>query len=247
MRLNNTHWRRWVYCLTATLFFNAGLAQDSLAVEINIGINNSVNTGTITGGDCYKGNGKITSQQRQISEFTELEIDGVFEVKISSGKKASLQLSADGNLLKFIETTVTDGKLLLTSSGSYCTTNAFVVEVTTPALGGIFADGASDIVADLNASKMHSLDVHLRGTTTLQVAGESDNMNIQLYDTAELDATRLKAGSVHVEAGDATVGRLLVTHKLTGVSRDASEIHYMGSPGIIKVQAEDAGEFVPSE
>jgi len=59
-----------------------------------------------------KGSGKVVSKERKIEPFTQLKMDGVFNVIISQGEKESLIIEADDNLIDLIETQ-NDGNALV--------------------------------------------------------------------------------------------------------------------------------------
>lgn len=59
-----------------------------------------------------KGSGKVISIERKIEPFSELKLNGVFNVMISQGEKESLTIEADDNLVDLIESTK-DGDTLI--------------------------------------------------------------------------------------------------------------------------------------
>lgn len=217
------------------------------ATEINIGVNNQVNTGTIVGGNCRKGDGKIVKEPRSVGPFKELALDGIFVVNLSCGPKSEVLVTADKNLHPLIDTVVKDKKLSLSTTESYCTENSFVVDIVQKDLSAITADGSSELVVDCASFVNDKLSVELRGTSTMKISGTVKSLDLHIQDTAEFDGTELKAGSISITASDATVARLNVSGKLTGSGSDASEIHYWGKPKVVQVNAQDVSEFTAEE
>ncbi len=216
------------------------------ATEINIGTNNQVNTGVIIGGDCLKGNGQVTSEQREVAPFSRVSVDGVFAVHIRSGGRQSLVVEAENNLLPKLRTEVADGRLTITSEGSICTTTGIVVSIELPQLEAIQAGGSSQIVMESEQGDA-PLAVDLHGTTAMQLSGRLDSLQVRQKDATELDATNCPVQRLHIEIADASSASLRVTDKLTGESRDVSSVSYWGRPPDVSVQAFDVSGFVAEE
>lgn len=217
------------------------------ATEINIGVNNQVNTGRIVGGNCRQGDGDIIKERRELDQFKDLAIDGIFTVNVRCGQKSEVSVTADKNLYSLITTVVEDNTLHLSTSESYCTQASFVIDIVQKEIGSITADGSSEMVVDCNSFKDDKLSVELRGTSIMKISGAVDSFTLNVQDTAEIDASEFKAGKVDIKASDATVARINVSEKLTGVGSDASEIHYKGQPQIVEVDAQDVSEFTPED
>jgi Putative auto-transporter adhesin, head GIN domain len=217
------------------------------ATEINIGDNNQVNTGKIIGGNCLQGNGKLIKKRLVVGQFNDILVDGTFTVNVSCGQHSEISITADENLHSLISTVVNNGKLHLSTSGSYCTTNSFVAEVSLQNLASITADGSSELMVNCSSVANGKLDIDLRGTSSMVISGRAKNVNMSLQDSTELEAFQLKAEAVTIKASDASTARVNVSQKLTGEGSDASTIIYRGHPQIVKVQTADASECSPDD
>jgi hypothetical protein len=217
------------------------------ATEINIGVNNQVNTGKIVGGNCRQGDGVIVKERRALDQFKDLAIDGIFAVNITCGKKDEVFISADKNLHSLITAVVRDRKLSLSTTASYCTENSFVVDIVQKEIGKISVDGSSELFVDCKSFANDQLSVELRGSSTMKMNGAVKSFTINLQDSSELDAAEFNAQEVRIQAGDASVARLNVSGKLSGTGTDASEIHYRGQPRVVDVDVQDASEVAAED
>ena len=217
------------------------------ATEINIGTNNQVNTGKIVGGNCLQGNGNVTKKPLALEQFKDIVVDGVFRVNVVCGKKPEITISADENLHSLISAAAKSGKLQLSTTGSYCTTNSFIADVSLNELASITADGSSELVVNCSSTANGKLAIELRGTSSMTIAGTAKNVHMSLQDSSEIDAFQLKAETVDIKASDASTARVNVSQKLTGSGSDASTINYRGKPRIVKVQTADASECSPED
>ncbi len=82
----------------------------AMSIEINIGTNNQVSTGTISGIEgCLEGSGKMQTEKRSVGSFEKLSVDGVFTVRVMPGQDGPVVVTADDNLLKLVTTDVKNG------------------------------------------------------------------------------------------------------------------------------------------
>lgn len=217
------------------------------ATEINIGNNNQVNTGKIVGGKCLQGNGKLTKKRLVVEQFKDVVVDGIFNVNVMCGKIPEISITADENLHPLISTIVKNGKLHLSTSGSYCTTNSFVADISLHELASISADGSSELVVNCDSAVNGELAIDLSGTNSMTFSGRAKNVRMSLKDSTEIDALQLKAETVNIKASDASTARVNVSRKLICEGSDASTIKYRGKPQIVQVQTVDASECSQEE
>lgn len=217
------------------------------ATEINIGVNNQVNTGKIVGSNCRQGDGVVMKERRALDQFKDLVIDGIFVVNVRCGSKDEVFVTADKNLHSLITAVVKDRRLNLSTTASYCTQNSFIVDIVQKEIGSITADGSSELVVDCKSFANDKLSVELRGTSNMKINGAVKSFTINLQDSSELDASGFSVKDARIKASDATVARLNVSGKLSGTSSDASEIHYRGQPKTVDVDVQDAGEIAADD
>ncbi len=217
------------------------------ATEINIGTNNQVNTGKIVGGNCLQGNGNLTKRRMALEHIKDISVDGVFRVNVVCGKSPELTITADQNLHSLISAVNKNGKLQLSTSGSYCTTNSFLADITVNELASVTADGSSELVVNCSSAANSKLTIDLRGTSSMTISGTAANVRMSLQDSTEIDAFQLKTETINVKASDASTARVNVSRSLTGTGSDASTISYRGRPQTVKVQTTDASECSPED
>jgi hypothetical protein len=217
------------------------------ATEINIGVNNTVNTGKIVGGNCVQGSNKLTTERMAVSSFTSIVVEGVFIVNVTCGEASAVTITADDNLHSLISGKVKGSVLHLDTTRSYCTSNSFVADISLPELASLSVDGSSDLTLECNRSVGGRLAVDLRGASTMKAVGMVSQLQATVQGSSELDAYQLTAETVTVTAGDAASVRLTATRSLTGQAEGASTVTYRGQPKTVTVSVADAGECSPDE
>ncbi len=217
-----------------------------LGFSLNIGVNNQVNTGIITGGNCTQGDGVTRQEKRQVDFFNAIFVDGIFEVVVNSGLDQHVVVTADSNLHSMITTIVEGQKLVISTNGAICTQNPLVLEISLKELKSIAAGGSSDLSVAATNCISDAFSVDLSGTSSMKLTGNCNTFAVQLQGTSELDSSGFKAENVTIAVADATEASINVTRKLTGTSSGTSEVFYSGNPREVQVQASDVSEVSPS-
>ena len=147
-----------------------------------------------------EGNGIMRTESRGASGFDEVASSGDFEVVIVPGNSYSVEVSAESNLLPYIETNVINGKLKIRTRDMYSIRNYEPIEVyiTTPVLNGVTLSGSGLITT----GSFLSDDFRV----TLSGSGDIDT---------EIIADRVKAnvsgsGSIYLE-GDALESEFVIS------------------------------------
>jgi Putative auto-transporter adhesin, head GIN domain len=57
------------------------------------------------------GNGQVTSQNRELTAFSEVEVTAVIDVVLNQGEKSAVRIETDDNLQEIVKTEVSNGRL----------------------------------------------------------------------------------------------------------------------------------------
>src|ERR1051325_7332328 len=88
-----------------------------------------------------RGNGVITTENRTVSKFVNVEAGGAYIIEWSSGAP-SLSITTDQNLLPHIQTSVNGDKLKIRSDQQLAPTKHINVKITSETLSGAQFSGA---------------------------------------------------------------------------------------------------------
>jgi hypothetical protein len=194
--------------------------------------NFSVNSGVT-------GSGNIAADTRDVSDFSSIEVGGVFQVEIVAQRDFGVQVEADDNLLEFIKTEVHGDVLRIESDKRINSREPIRIRISAPNIERIEASGASKVtVADLNNS---SLAVDTSGASKIRIAGQTARLQVEVSGASNIDAENLKAGRVDVEASGASQAAVNVVETLRTDASGASRVTYTGSPTSVQKNITGAG------
>lgn len=179
-----------------------------------------------------KGSGNIVTQDRDVRDFSSIEVGGVFQVEVTAQKDFSVQIEGDDNLLQFVDMTVNDGRLEISTTKRIKASKPILVRISAPNIEELQVSGASRVkIVDLKNS---SLKVDTSGASKVELSGETSELNIDISGASKIEAEELKAMTATVDASGASKVSVAVSQDLRSEASGASKITYVGSPTVSK-------------
>lgn len=179
-----------------------------------------------------RGSGNIVTQDRDVRDFSSIEVGGVFKVEVTAQKDFSVQIEGDDNLLQFVEMTVNDGRLEISTTKRIKASKPILVRISAPNIEGLQASGASRVkIVDVKNS---FLKVDTSGASKVELSGETSELNIDISGASKIEAEQLKAVTATVDASGASKVAVAVSQDLKSEASGASKITYIGSPTVSK-------------
>lgn len=156
------------------------------------------------------GNGNIISDERTVDEFNTVELLGAANAEIIHGNEFSVSVKCYENIVPLVKTTVSDGKLTVSTIKDINLANTSIeIQITCPALQAVTLSGAGNMV--ISSFHQPNMKVSLNGAGNAKF---SDSECDTVY------ATLSGAGNMHVNA------KSYLEATLNGVGN----IEYAGDP-----------------
>lgn len=143
-----------------------------------------------------RGSGHVTTEQRAVGPFERVELGGEGRLILSPDGPAQLEVQTDDNLLPLIETTVTDGRLVISTKPdvNIDPSNGVTYRVACDALSEVQLSGSGQI--EVTDCRMDDLAVHLDGSGEIHVVG---------LDATKVDAEIDGSGTITTTGRSGTV------------------------------------------
>jgi len=174
------------------------------------------------------GSGNASSEKRDVTDFQAIEVGGIFDVEVVAQKDFSVEIEADDNLLPLIETEVSNGTLRIGSEQKIFSKNIARVRISAPNIKHFDISGASKI--SLVNLKNESLQIDSSGTSKITVAGETENLTINVSGTSKIEAENLKTENASVNSSGASKVCVYAVNELKSDASGASSVIYSGNP-----------------
>ena len=175
-----------------------------------------------------KGSGQMASEVRDVTGFHALDVGGVFQVEITSGREFAVEVEADDNLMPLIRTDVRGGVLRIKTERKLSTSNPIRVRVSAPDIDDLDVSGAANVtLANISNS---GLNVDASGASKIKIAGETAKLVVDVSGATKIDADGLAAEHATVDASGASYVAVQVAGQLRTNASGASRIDYSGTP-----------------
>jgi len=205
---------------------------------------------------------KNTKQERKLTAYQNIKVDGPFEITLVSGEPGTITLNGEAAMLTQIVTTVTDGTLSIALTEGFIVPEKNHVEIKVPftALGRIELKGNGSIDVDKTIKTDIKVSVDGCGTIALKTSttnveawvlgagevklrGSAQNFtckiigcgSVHAYDLEATNVTALLSGPGEVQAN--------CTQAITGRIKGNGTITFTGNPLIKDLKRSGSGAF----
>ncbi|HEY5327603.1 MAG TPA: head GIN domain-containing protein [Mucilaginibacter sp.] len=201
--------------------------------------------------NCVHGSGHVVSEDRKVGDFSRISISGAYKVTLKQDSSLSLKITADDNLLKYIKTVVSDGRLRIYTRRNLCNNGQMTITIGIRKLEELKASGAVEVVSD---GAIHTQDLHFKlsgatkitmglnaanvtttgsGATELNLKGQATAHNIDLSGVGHVYAFDFVVGSCDIQTSGMGHSEVNVLNSLSVHSSGASEVRYRGNPSSV--------------
>jgi hypothetical protein len=199
------------------------------------------------------GNGVITTAEKPVSPFQEVEANGDIKLIVTQGDLKPVKIEGDENIIPYIEVIQNGDKITIqTKHGVNITPSGDLnVYVSSPTYKSIEVSGSSDIVGQnkitstdeltLGASgagdiKMEvdapKISAGISGSGSINLKGQAKDLEIELSGAGHAYCYELLTENTTVEISGAGSAQVYASVKLTAEVSGAGNINYKGNASV---------------
>lgn len=202
------------------------------------------------------GSGNIISEKRQVASFSGISVGGSFDVEVKTGTAQSVEVEADDNIIKYIETTVSGNVLKIRLSGMHSFNNVHLkVLITTPGLESIKASASADVkVQDVlkgegkisfeatsSAEIEAEVDVpevvaNASSSATLTITGKTKSYKAMVSSSADIKSFELLSENTEVDASSSGTAEVHASVHLNAHASSSASVDYRGGATVEKTE-----------
>jgi hypothetical protein len=212
------------------------------------------------------GSGVPGTEDRAVGAVNEVYLSGVGNLTIEQGDTPALSVTADDNLLPYLETETRGHKLTIRTKSGFEVRSKTPIEYTLaiPNLEKLHLSGAGSAKAEkitggklevhisgaghatLREVTFQSLSLTLSGAGGATLGGSADKSTLKISGAGDIDASDLKAKAAEVRVSGAGTAKVWALDSLNARVSGAGDIKYRGSPKI-EQKVSGAGSVKPIE
>lgn len=199
----------------------------------------------------------------EFSNFDAITVNGAYHVQITQGSSYSVTASGNPEDLEKLDISQSHGELEIEHKDKafklFDRQKPVLIQITVPELRSLDLSGA--IKADIGHIKTDRLNLALTGATQAFVdvnvnrlqaditgaskstfTGRAETVDMDLAGASKLDASRLVAKTVNIEAAGACSADVHATNTLRADAAGASKVRYKGNPGNVVTDVSGASK-----
>ncbi len=201
--------------------------------------------------DFDQGSGVVRTENRQVSGFDRVSLNGIGDVTLVQGDSESLQIEAEDNVIKNITTEVRDGTLHIGfERKTVLPTKPVKFYLTMKTIHGLESRGVSNINAE--SVQTDQLDISISGTGNIEIenlkasrlkintsgagnftsAGEIDQQEINLSGAGSFNGEDLQSKTAEVTITGLGKVTVWVTEKLEVTISGTGGVDFYGDPQV---------------
>ena len=187
-----------------------------------------------------KGDGVVVTTNITITNFSELEASGAYQITWSPGPPA-LSITTDQNLLPLITTQVSGDKLEIDWQQNLRPTQGIRIHISSAALKDVELNGAVSLTAT-NLSGA-GLNLVCNGASSVSLEGSVTNLDVTFSGANRLAAKSLQTQTASVTMNGASSADVTATESLKASISGAGTITYGGNPKSVDQNVSGAGKI----
>ena len=177
------------------------------------------------------GSGNVTTETRSVSGFSEVALSGAGNLTIRQTGSESLTIEAEDNVIPYIDTTVENNRLTITTRNNIPTpTQPINYELTVKDLSALQLLGAGTI--DASGLSINSLNATASGAGYMKVAGQVNSQDVTVLGAGNYQAPDLQSKQAKINISGAGNAVVNVSEKLDASISGAGSVEYIGNPTV---------------
>jgi hypothetical protein len=198
-----------------------------------------------------QGSGKVITQNREVSSFDRVVLNGIGDVTLVQGEREALQIEAEDNVIPHIKTEVQDGTLQITfDRKTIIPTKPVKFNLTMRTIHGLETKGASNLTTekintdrlelgisgtgniDLHKLTADSMSINVSGAGNLTTNGQVNNQKITLSGAGNYNGEDLQSKTAEITITG--LGRVVVwvSDTLNVTISGTGGVDYYGNPQV---------------
>lgn len=160
------------------------------------------------------GSKSVTTKQKNIGNFSAIEVEDNFEVSLERGEFPEIKIEADDNLMDIIDIEVTDGTLHLSTSKRVIKSKALKIKVTYTSLLNTVTSKNDAVIKVIQEILTDNLSLNTFDNSKVLMNANTKNFVLQADGNSEVELN-LKSEKTKIELSkDAELKSLITTNDL---------------------------------
>ncbi len=213
-------------------------------------------------GATIRGSGNVVAEDRLLSPFEQINVEGAISVIITQGNEQLIQIEADDNIIPIIETEVRSRELRIDNSRKYRSDNPVRIYITAPEISKIKMSGSGSVYSEntLEGNLLHlqtygsgnvdlaldyeTLETEGRGSGNFLLSGVVTRQDVKISGSGNYQAKDLTSDVCNIEISGSGNGEVRAESALYIEIRGSGDVTYYGNPETVNTSIKGSGSVI---
>ena len=198
------------------------------------------------GGCAISDDGPPVTQQRDVGDFSVVDVSGAATLDVLVGPAATLSLTGSQKTLDAVEARVVNGTLVVKRRGMTFWTSGsgpLQIRLTAPQLKSLGVNGAGKV--SVNGLAGGELALQINGAGELEATGTLDSLSVSMNGAGNMDLSRLVTNAATVTVNGAGNLEVNATGSLVATVNGVGNVRYLGKPAQVHPTINGVGSISP--
>ena len=184
--------------------------------------------------DRLTANGNITSETRDVAQFTGISSSGATEVKVTYGTTFNVVVKGSSNLIPQFTTRVVNNVLYLGFEHVNVHRDDIEVELTMPSIQRVSVSGSGEIDIKGSFPAQQSLSVDISGSAEVEVENPMlvERVNVEISGSGDADLEEVTAKQADANISGSGNVKFQVSDHLKAKISGSGKVYYRGNPTV---------------
>jgi len=204
--------------------------------------------------------GPIVNETRSVSDYTELEVRGAFEILISDDYSADIEITAPQNKIPFIETYLIGSRLIIDEDDNRIKDSRMTIKLSKQILDEVELLGSGLIEGDTIFSphldveilgsgridfpvKTAKLNLEISGSGSIDVFGEANEVESRITGSGFINSRSVESGNATARIDGSGNIRVYAADTLYASVTGSGIIQFWGNPSHLDTNINGSGQI----
>jgi len=187
------------------------------------------------------GSGQIINEDRDIAEFSSVDVSGSMNVRISRGERARCTVEGDDNIVPLVKTEVHGGKLKVFFERGVSIHRDVNVYLEVPLITRVSLSGSGDI--DITDVTRDEVSLEIDGSGDISATGEVGTLSVEIDGSGNMRLFDLHAARASVEINGSGDVQINAGESLDCEINGSGDIRYAGNPESVRKTVRGSGSI----
>ena len=189
-----------------------------------------------------KGSGNIISENRELTNFSSINLIGGIDVNIKFSDKYNCTVVSDENLIPYIKTEVVNNNLQISINKNYSSIEGIEVNVNAPEYDEVSISGSGDI--NIIDFKNDNLSLNISGSGNITANGEVQTLIAKISGSGDIISAELISKSATITINGSGNAKIWASDSISAQINGSGNIEYYGNPINVKSKINGSGDII---